>query len=77
MSQLKWFLTAIIPPFQIYWLWKVSRLLTKPEPQAKKVSEGKFEKGFNILMEYFDEIPVPQRAKISKQLKKLRLGIGD
>ena len=38
-----------------------------------KQKESKFEKGFNILMKYFDSIADEEKSKVDIELKKLNL----
>jgi len=35
--------------------------------------KSKYEKGFDIMMEYFDDIPEEERADVDKRLKRLGL----
>jgi len=44
----------------------------KPNIEEQKVN-NKFEKGFKILIKYFDSIADEEKLKVDKQLKKLGL----
>jgi len=43
------------------------------EEMSSRVQQNNWEKGFNILMEYWDFIPDDEKPKIHKQLEELNL----